>query len=190
LALWLEYNIQDAPGRWRPVRLRSWPPLERRILGIPLLVIHERIGFWARQLRARLSERALRVVETRSGDDLEAVLGASGVAVPVVLVDVGWRARAVVDEMLRGLAAAPEALVLVLDPLDHEGVALLAREAGAAHVISGPVTPPAVAGLLARWLALSQRRGELQGWAGASPAAAQPEPWNWLTPMLERKPTP
>ena len=150
-----------------------------------LLVVHERIGVWSRQLKARLGDRPVRLVESRSGADLEAAL--AGAAVPVVLIDLGRRVRSGLDDLQRGLAVSPDALALVLDPLAHEGVAWLAREAGATHVITGPVTPPAVATLLARWLILAARRAGSCGWTG--PALAEPEPWNWLNPILDPRPT-
>ena len=150
-------------------------------------MIHERIGVWARQLRPRLSERPVRVIETRSWADLEAAIVGAGGVCPVVLLDLARRVRAGLDDLQRVTAAAPEALVLVLDPQAHEGVALLAREAGATHIISGPVTPPEVKGLLVRWLGLAQRRGELDGWARAAIGPAEPEPWNWLTPLFSPK---
>jgi hypothetical protein len=156
-------------------------------LASQILVIHERIGFWARQLRPRLSERPVRLIETRSSVDLETAITGAGVVYPVVLLDLAHRVRAGLDDLQRVSVAAPEALVLVLDPQAHEGVALLAREAGATHVMSGPVTPPEVEGLLGRWLGLAQRRGELDGWASVAAVPAEPEPWSWLTPLLSPK---
>lgn len=146
------------------------------------LVIHERNGNWARQVRPRLGETPARVLETRSAVDLEAAL--SGAACPVVLIDLGRRPRAALDELDLVLRVAPDAMVLVLDPESHDGAALLARELGATHVVSGPATPPAVAALLARWLPLSKRRAESAGWSRSAPEPPEPEPWNWLTPLL------
>jgi hypothetical protein len=74
----------------------------------------------------------------------------------------------------------------VLDGEAHDGAALLARELGATHVLSGPVPPPAVAALLDRWLPLARRRTETAGWSTAAPEPPRPEPWNWLTPLLDR----
>lgn len=147
-----------------------------------VLMIHERNGTWARQLRPRLGEAAVRVVETRSADDLEASL--AGAACPLVVLDLGRRPRAALDDLDRALSAAPEALVLVLDPESYDGAALLARELGATHVVSGPATPPAVVGLLRRWLPLARRRADASGWSPAAPEPPEPEPWNWLTPLL------
>ena len=147
-----------------------------------LLVIHERICHWARLLRPRLVGPALRITETRSAADLEAAL--ASVACPIVVIDLARRPRAGLDELDRALRVAPDALVLVLDPEAHEGVSLLAQELGATHVISGVATPPAVARLLARWLPLARRRTEAAGWSGTAPEPIEPEPWNWLTPLL------
>jgi hypothetical protein len=167
---------------------------ERPTLPLPLttscavlLVIHERIGHWARHLRPRLADRPVRLAETRSTADLEAALVAAGVACPVVVIDLSRRVRNGLEDLGRALQLAPEALALVLDPLGHDGVALLAREIGATHVITGPTTPPTVVGLLNRWLPLAQRRGELSGWTGpaAGPPEPEPEPWHWLAPLLK-----
>ncbi len=88
------------------------------------------------------------------------------------------------DDLDRALRAAPDALALVLDAEARSGVALLARELGASHVISGPAPPPAVAALMTRWVGLAQRRSEGSGWACTPPEPPVPEPWNWLNPLL------
>jgi DNA-binding NtrC family response regulator len=151
-------------------------------LGSQMLVIHERIGSWARQIRGRVHVGGIRVVETRSATDLKKAL--AGAAYPLVVIDLGRRPRASLEDLDRAMRVAPDALVLVLDPESYEGAALLARELGAAHVMSGPVTPPAVACLLNRWLPLALRRAEAAGWSASAPEPAEPEPWNWLTPLL------
>jgi hypothetical protein len=147
-----------------------------------VVVTHERLGNWARQLRPRFLAWPIRWVETRSTADLEAAL--AGLACPVVLIDLGRRVRAGLEDLDRAAQAAPGALFLVLDPERHEGVATFARELGATHVVSGPVTPPEVVRLLARWLPLAQRLSERDGWSNAPEPGPQPEPWNWLTPLL------
>jgi len=149
----------------------------------PVLVVHERIGTWARRLRPRLVAWPLRLVETRSGPDLQAAV--AGAACPLVLIDLAGRPGPGLDALDRALRVAPDALSLVLDPEAHPGVPLLAWELGATHVVAGPVTPPAVAGLLARWLPLARRRAEAAGWSATPP---EPEPWNWLTPLLNAQP--
>lgn len=148
-----------------------------------ILVIHERIGNWARQLRPRFADRSVRVVETRTGDDLESTLAGADVACPIVVIDLGRRVRHGLDDLLLAVSLAPDALVLVLDPVGHDDVGLIAREAGATHVMAGPVTPPEVATLLGRWLTLAQQRSEAVGFAGRS-VTPDPEPWNALSALL------
>jgi CheY-like chemotaxis protein len=146
------------------------------------VVIHERQGTWARHLRHRLLAWSIRWVETRSTADLEAAL--AGLACPVVLIDLGRRVRVGLEDLDRAAQTAPNALFLVLDPEAHEGVATLARELGATHVISGPVTPPEVVRLLARWLPQAQRQADTDGWSNAREPRPEAEPWNWLAPLL------
>src|SRR3954453_6771417 len=146
------------------------------------VVIHERLGTWARQLRPRLLAWPIRWVETRSTADLEAAL--AGMACPVVLLDLARRPRAALEDLDRAAQVAPNALILVLDPEAREGVATLARELGASHVFSGPGTPPVGARLLARWPPLAQRQSESDGWSNAPEPEPEPEPWNWLAPLL------
>ena len=146
------------------------------------VVLHERRGVWARHLRPRLSAWPVRWAETRSSADLESAL--AGLACPIVVLDLVRRVRAGLEDLDRAVQRAPNAMVLVLDPEAHEGVAVLARELGATQVISGVVTPPSVADLLARWLPLAQRQAESEGWSNAPPPAPEPEPWNWLAPLL------
>jgi hypothetical protein len=151
------------------------------------LIIHERLGTWARQLRQRLAEGTPRVVETRSQADLERALQIEGGPCPVVLIDLAKRSIAGLDDLDRAARTAPDALVLVLDPEAREGVASLARELGATHVMCGPVTPPEVAKMLSRWLVLAEGVAETAGWSAAPPAPPEPEPWSWLSPLLNRQ---
>src|SRR5262249_19532503 len=62
------------------------------------VVIHERLGFWARHLRPRLVAWPIRWHETRSTADLEAAL--AGLTCPVVLIDLG-RPRAALEDLDR-----------------------------------------------------------------------------------------
>ena len=128
------------------------------------------------------------MVETRSAADLDAAV--AGAACPVVVIDLARRPRAMLDDLDRAVRAAPDALILVLDPDSLDGVAPLARELGATHVVSGPTTPPAVAALLRRWLPLARRRAEAAGWSVPTLEPPEPEPWNWLTPLLLGSPDP
>ena len=152
-----------------------------------VVVSHERIGTWVRHRRPRLLGWPVRWVETRSTADLETAL--AGMVCPIVLIDLGRRPpRAGLEDLDRAAQAAPNALILVLDPEAYEGVATLARELGATHVLSGPVTPPEVAQLIARWLPLAQRQTESDGWSIAREPEPEPEPWNWLAPLLSGRP--
>ena len=143
------------------------------------VVIHERLGTWSRQLRPRLAAWPIRWSETRSAADLEAALG--GAACPILVLDLADRPRAGLEDLERAIRAAPDTLSLVLDPGARPGVALLARELGATHVLPGVVPPPTVAAFLGRWLPLARRRVEAAGWA--ADAAPDPEPWRHPGPI-------
>jgi len=138
------------------------------------LVIHERLGIWARQLRPRLAGWPIRWSESRSPADLEAALRLE--SCPILLVDLADRPMAGLDALGIALTAAPNALSLVLDPAARPGVAILAREIGATQVLSGNAPPPAVAALVARWLPLARRRAEADGWAADPGPAPDPLP--------------
>jgi hypothetical protein len=130
------------------------------------LILHERLGNWAGQLRSRLQNLPIRWFETRSRRDLDGAL--TGLACPVVLIDPGTHlANGLVDlDLVR--TRAPDALVLVRIPGgDSEGT-FLARELGATQVLSAFVPPPEVARLLCRWVLLAQRRIEGRGWSRIS----------------------
>jgi hypothetical protein len=147
-------------------------------MALPLLVTHERLGTWARHLRQRLAAPAMgigpvRWVESRSGADLDRAVG--GVPVPIVLIDVADRPRAMLEDLELVAEVAPSGFFLVLDPKGHPGVASLARELGATLVISGFVPPPRVADLLARWVPIARHRADVDGWA--LPHEPVPEPW-------------
>jgi hypothetical protein len=127
------------------------------------LVVHERLGIWARQLRPRVAAWPVHLVETRSAADLKRALARS--SCPLVVLDLRDRVPAGIEDLALALQVAPNALVVVLDPSAGDGVAGLVRELGAAHVLSGVVPPPVVAELLARWLPLALHRAEADGWA-------------------------
>ncbi|HEX8200145.1 MAG TPA: hypothetical protein VF590_06630 [Isosphaeraceae bacterium] len=135
------------------------------------LVIHERLGVWARQLRPRLASWPIRWTETRSAADLEAAL--ARLCCPIVVLDLADRPRSRLEDLDRVARAAPDALVLVLDPAEHAGVTTLARALGATLVLSGVVAPPVVATRLDRWLRLARRRSEADGWS-ADPTPERP----------------
>ena len=78
------------------------------------VVTHERLGTWARHLRPRFLAWPVRWIETRSTADLEAAL--AGPSCPIVLIDLGRRVRAGLEDLDRAAQAAPNALFLVFDP--------------------------------------------------------------------------
>lgn len=137
------------------------------------LVIHERLGTWARQLRPRLAGWPIRWSESRSAADLEAAVALA--ACPILVVDLGDRPRPGLDALGRAALVAPYALSLVLDPGDRPGVATLARELGATQILSGHAPPPAVAELLTRWLPIARHRTEADGWSIRP--GPEPDPW-------------
>ncbi len=149
------------------------------------MILHERLGNWARQLRPRLYDLPIRWFETRSIADLDAVL--TGVASPIVLIDLGSRPAAGLLGLRAILRRASDARILVLDPEVHHEAAGLARELGATHLIPGFVPPPVVASLLRRWVKLAQRRIEHRGWSRALTPDPELEPWS-LAGALSRRP--
>jgi hypothetical protein len=147
------------------------------------VILHERLGNWVRQLRPRLHDQPVRWFETRSQADLDAVL--TGLASPVVLIDLGQRGAAGLNDLNHVFRRASDAWVLVLDPEANDGVARLARDLGATYAVSGFVPPPVVADLLTRWVALAVRRIERDGWSRTSFPETETEPWSWLADLLE-----
>ncbi len=148
-----------------------------------VLVIHERIGYWGRQLQSRLANRSVRIVETRSAEDLQRAL--TNRVCSLVMIDLGRKGYEGLDDIGLALRIAPDALVLVIDPSVREGVAMLSRELGASQVFSGTVTPPEVVDVMTRWISLAQERAKSSGWAGSAPEPSAPEPWNWLSPHIQ-----
>jgi DNA-binding NarL/FixJ family response regulator len=132
-------------------------------MGLTPLIVHERIGTWARQLRPRVSGWLVRLVETRSASDLVAAL--TGSACPIGVFDLTGRTRSGLEELDQASQAAPAGLFLILDDTGRPELADLARELGASHVLPSGTPPPTVAALLARWLTLARRRAECDGWA-------------------------
>jgi hypothetical protein len=154
------YNWTDSLNEIAPAFRRTG---SRSVATRPVLVIHERLGIWARQLRPRVVTWPTRLVETRSAADLESVLAQT--ACPLVVIDVGDRIRTALEDLHRVRLLSPNALVLTLDRKSRPGVAALARELGATLVLTGNVFPPAVVSILARWLPLARRRTEADGWS-------------------------
>jgi hypothetical protein len=155
---------------------------EVRVLARVAVILHERLGNWARQLRPRLHDRPIRWFETRSRADLAGVM--SGIAQPVVLIDLGRHPADGLRALELALRLASDARVLVLDPESHHEAAALARELGATHVASGFTPPPVVAALLARWVEIALRHVERAGWSRNAPAESAKHPWGWLAGYL------
>lgn len=161
----------------------SMVEMRGRALTRVAVILHERLGNWVRQLRPRLHDQPIRWFETRSPGDLDAVL--TGLASPLVLIDLGNRGAAGLNDIELVFQRASDAWVLVLDPEADDGVAGLARELGATLAVSGFVPPPIVADVLTRWVGLAARRIERDGWSRTSFPETETEPWSWLTDLLE-----
>jgi hypothetical protein len=174
----------------KPIRLPLHRPFNfdglESSLATSAVIVHERLGTWIRQLRPRLLSWPIRWLETRSSSDLQTAL--TGLSCPIVVIDVASRLRTALEDLDLTIQTAPNAMVLVLYPGAHKGVSILARELGATHVIHGTAPPPDVARLLARWLPLADHRTENDGWSRVARRRNEPEPWNWLTPLLADDP--
>ncbi len=143
-----------------------------------VVILHERLGTWSAQLRRRVQGRPVHWIETRSATDLEKAL--LGRARPVVLIDLERNVLEGLSDLERLMRLFPGARVLVLDPEAHDGVAELARELGATHVISGFVPPPEVAGLIDRWITLAEIQTDRAGWSRPMTTDAPQDPEGWL----------
>ncbi|RUL87135.1 hypothetical protein [Tautonia sociabilis] len=143
----------------------------------PLVVIHERRGYWAGQLRARLHDRPARWRETRGTADL--LLAASSSPVPIVILDLGDRPAEVLERLVRLSVSSPSSLVLALDPGDRPELRQPAREFGASAFWPGFAPPPRVAALVDRWLALARQRLSRVGRAALP--EAEPDPADPMT---------
>lgn len=141
-----------------------------------LLIVHERLGRWARQIRPRVAGWPVRPVETRSADELAVACGRS--ACPIVVIDPGDRLRLALADLDRAARAAPDALILMLGGSSPPEFPLVAREMGATLVLPATTPPPRVLDLLARWLPLARARSEAGGWA--EDRKPEPEPWEYL----------
>lgn len=140
------------------------------------VVIHERRGIWARQIRPRVAGWPVRVVQTRSGPALASACARA--ACPILVVDLTARPVDALEALDRALANAPNALSLVLEPGARPEAVALARELGATCVLPGRTLPPEVLELLGRWVPLAIARAEADGWA-VEPLADR-EPWEIL----------
>ncbi len=169
-------EIDDGPDRGRDGSSNS---SESRF-GMPAVsvIIHERVANWSRQLRPRFQGWPIRWSETRSADSL--VRAAAGSACPVLVIELDRQPVRGLRDLDEALQVAPNALSVVLDPLDRDEVATIARELGATLVLPGLVVPPEVERLLQRWLPIAKGRSEAEGWS----ASTEPEPEVWEDPDL------
>lgn len=127
-----------------------------------VLIIHERINTWCRQLRPRVAAWPVRIVETRSTDDLVRALRES--LTPIAVFNLGQRSRAGLEDLARARFESPDMLALVIEPGGRLDLGDLARELGATAFFGGFVPPPEVIALLERWVALASRRAATMGW--------------------------
>jgi DNA-binding response OmpR family regulator len=127
------------------------------------IITHERRGLWARQLRPRFPSESIRWVETRSADDLRAAL--RGRSRPIVVLDLGDPLRRGLADLAEAREVAPDALIVVVEPRERPEAMALAPEMGATLVLPGVVVPPAMAELIARWIALANQRADAEGWS-------------------------
>jgi hypothetical protein len=146
------------------------------------VVLHERLGTWSGQLRTRLQDRPTRWFETRSAADLAVAL--EGLAAPIVLIDLGRHVVEGLSDLAEAARTCPGAYLLVLDPGANAGVAELARELGATHVLSGFAPPPEVAGLLDRWINLAARATARGEWSRPLAATTPRGADEWLEAAL------
>jgi hypothetical protein len=126
-----------------------------------LVVIHERRGYWASQLRGRLNDLPVRWRETRGTSDLLDALGES--PFPILVLDLGPRPVEGLERLVKASCQTPSALILVLDPEDRPEPRELARGCGATILWSGFSPPPRVAELIERWIGLAQLRSARAG---------------------------
>jgi len=143
-----------------------------------VVILHERLGTWSSQLRPRVQVRPVHWIETRSATDLDQAL--VGLACPVVLIDLKRNVVEGLSNLDRLTRLFPGARVLVLDPEAHDGVAELARELGATHVLSGFVPPPEVACLIDRWISLAEIQTDRAGWSRPMVSDTPMAPEEWL----------
>ncbi len=143
------------------------------------VILHERLGNWIRQLRPRLYEQPVRWFESRSTRELEVLL--TGLAFPVVVIDLDRHAAAGLKDLSLVSLRVPDARILAIDPEGLAEVAGMARELGATHVFSGFVPPPIIADLVAHWIASARRSIERAGWSRTSFPDSETDPWSWLS---------
>ncbi|MDG3003580.1 hypothetical protein [Paludisphaera mucosa] len=160
----------------------SRTPTIRDLEPPPVVVLHERSGAWARQLRPRFQREPVRWFETRSTADLLAAISAA--TTPIIVIEAGPDPIPALRDLAAVLARGSSPLVLLLDAEGRPEVAAVARELGASLAEPGRATPPQVAAWLARWLALAAKAIRAEGWSRPSPADPAREPTAWIEEQI------
>lgn len=148
----------------------------------PVVVLHERLGGWARQLRPRLAGSPARWIETRSTAEL--LVAITGGASPVILIEASQDPEGNLREVALVVERGGSPLVLFIDPLDRSDVMDLGRELGATLTVGGRCTPPEVAELIGRWIGLSARANAREGWSRPRPADPLRDPSAWIEELV------
>jgi hypothetical protein len=145
------------------------------------LVIHERLATWTRQLRPHAAAGwPVRLVETRSARELIDAVSTSQ-APAVLVVGLGDDPAGELLAVANALAAAPETLSLVLDPIGgRPGVIDLAREIGATAAWGPEALPPQVVRMVRRLIDLAATRQSAIGWFVPAPNPAPDDLDAWL----------
>jgi hypothetical protein len=154
-----------------------------RILTRVPVILHERLGTWIRQLRPRLYDRPVRWFESRATSELDVLL--TGLALPLVLIDLGRDAAAGLRDIGLVSLRVPDARILAIDSGGRPDVAAAAREMGATHVFSGFVPPPVVAELMSHWIMAARLGIERAGWSRTTFPDTETDPWSWLSDYLD-----
>lgn len=148
----------------------------------PAVVLHERSGTWARQLRARLQDLPARWFETRSTSELTAATSAC--TSPVVLIESGTDPAPAIRDLARLVATASSPRILFLDPAGRPDVLRAAGEMGATLAPLDRPTPPEVAAIVRRWAALTALEIASEGWTRPLPADPSREPADWVEEVV------
>ncbi len=128
-----------------------------------VVVTHERLSIWSKQLRPRLGDQGLRWIETRSRVDLFSPL--SGRACPIVLISAEHPIPDALEDLAYCRKMANDSLILILFAIRSEPLRKIAFELGATLALAGVATPPFVAGIVERWLRIARSRSTAAGWS-------------------------
>ena len=132
------------------------------------LIIFERRGRWAEQLRPRLQHRPVRIREARSAADCRRTL--RGVRGSLAVLDLTPDPLAGLRALEAILDVDAQATVLVLAGRSLRHLAPLMLELGATHFVAEPPDPDVLAGWLDRFLS----RATLPAGGAAAPEAHGP----------------